>query len=464
MTQPSAPWSIPVRHLRPRMTLFRRVLALVLLTAIVASVAIGVYYRYVVRGSYDRFLREQIGTFIGLIVRDVGVPPDTSVAQRLSRTFPVDVRVERGNYSWSTDTSVSTPARIATETLPGGFDRGDTFLFRNFGDRFYAVVLKGEWTYVVRLRTAPTEDAVLPTIALVFVLLMLFTGAWYSVRRFLNPIKELMVGVEAVASENLDHTVPVSSSDELGDLTRAFNAMTQRVAAIIASKRRLLFDVSHELRSPLTRMNVAVAMLPEGKAKISIERNIRELNTMITELLENERLVVLGGTIVVEPVDVVSIARKVIDTFGYDQRRIEFDTLTESLMITADSQRLTVAIRNVISNGLKYSAQTEGHVKVTVFPDDDGARVVIADEGIGISAEQQERVFEPFYRTDDSRSRETGGYGLGLSLTKAIVDAHGGNIKLESTPGVGTTIMLWLPCEPTGSNVRAVASDEGRAS
>jgi len=440
------------------MTLFRRVLALVVATAIVAAVAIGVYYRYVVRGSYDRFLREQIGTFVGLTLQEVGVPPDTTVARRMSDAYPIDLRVEGPTLSWASDPTVSTPDRLARETRPGGFDRGDSILFRNFGDRFYAVARTRGWTYIIRLRTEPTEGALLPTVALALLLLLLFTGAYFFVRRFLRPVQHLMIGVEAVASEDFEHEVPVASNDELGDLTRAFNAMTRRVAAIIASKRRLLFDVSHELRTPLTRMNVAVAMLPEGKAKVSIERNIRELNTMITELLENERLAVLGGTIVVEPLDVVATARKVIDTFGYDQRKIEFDSLTDELVIRADAQRLTVAIRNLISNALKYSSQNEGDVRVTVFPDDNGARIVVADEGIGISPEQQERVFEPFYRTDDSRSRATGGYGLGLSLTKAIVEAHGGTIKLESHPGVGTTIMLWLPCEPKGTNVRAVTS------
>ena len=127
---------------------------------------------------------------------------------------------------------------------------------------------------------------------------------------------------------------------------------------------------------------------------------------------------------------------------------MEFDTLTESLPIVADSQRLMIAIRNVISNALKYSSSSDGPVKISVFPDDDGVRIVVADRGIGISPEAQAKVFEPFYRTDDSRSRATGGYGLGLSLTKSIVEAHGGAIQLTSVLGEGTTIMMWIPNTP----------------
>lgn len=463
--------SQPALHQAPsvqprwRHSLFWKVLALVLATAVIATISIGVYFQYALRDTYNGFLKEQIGSYIRMVADDIGTPPDTATARRMAERYPIDIRVEGPGFVWSNAATITNRNTIVSETRPSIFDRGDSLLFRGFGDRIYCVLTKGEWNYIIRLRSAPDEGLLVPaTILLGVVLMTLFLGAYRIVQRFLRPVPELMKGVEAVASEDFDHQVPLVSNDELGELTKAFNAMSQRVAAIIASKRRLLFDVSHELRSPLTRMNVALAMLPEGKAKVSIERNIRELNTMITELLENERLAVLGGALVVESVDVVALVTKVTESFGYDARRLELDSLTDQLEITADGQRLAVALRNVISNALKYSSDSNGLVKVTVFPDDNGARVVVTDNGIGISPEAQEKVFEPFYRTDDSRSRATGGYGLGLSLTKSIVDAHGGVIQLSSTPGCGTTVMLWLPHAPTaGAVVRTVATRQQAA-
>lgn len=452
-------------HLWQGRSLFLKVLALVLTTALGATIAIWLFSQYALREDYNAFLREQIASYMNMVVHDIGTPPDTSIARYITSHYPIDVRIENPALAWTSIPTVSTSATIAQSTSRSIFDRGDTILFRDLDERFYGVVRSGEWTYVIRLRSQPTEGLVVPaSIALGVVLIILFYGAYRIVQRFLMPIPSLMEGVTAVASEDFDHTVPVVSNDELGELTKAFNAMSQRVAAIIASKRRLLFDVSHELRSPLTRMNVALAMLPDGKAKVSIERNIRELNTMITELLENERLAVLGGALVVEHVDIVALAAKVVESFGHDARRIEMDTLTESLEITADSQRLAVALRNVISNALKYSSESEGPVKVTVFPDDEGARLVVTDSGIGIPPEAQVKVFEPFYRTDDSRSRATGGYGLGLSLTKSIVDAHGGVIQLSSIPGTGTTVMIWLPEAPAaGASVKNLAAQTAGA-
>ncbi len=461
----TVPSAVSGNPLRRRHSLFWKVLALVLTTTVLVTIAIWLFSQYSLREDYNIFLREQIASYVSMVVDDMNTPPDTSIARRIAEHYPLDIRLEGPGLVWASQPGIPTFSRIRAATTATTFDRGDSLLFREFDERFHGLMRKNGWSYIVRLRSEPTQGLVMPAaITLGIILLIILFGSYRIVQRFLRPIPSLMQGVKAVASEDFDHNVPTVSNDELGELTKAFNGMSQRVAAIIASKRRLLFDVSHELRSPLTRMNVALAMLPDGKAKISIERNIRELNTMITELLENERLAVLGGALVVEHVDVVALVHKVTDTFGHDTRRLEVDSLTGSLDITADGQRLTVALRNVISNALKYSSANDGAVKVTVFPDDDGARVVVTDTGIGIPPEAQAKVFEPFYRTDDSRSRATGGYGLGLSLTKSIVDAHGGTIQLSSTPGVGTTVMIWLPHAPAaGAVVKNIASQQTAA-
>jgi signal transduction histidine kinase len=426
------------------------VLALVLTTALIATISIGFYFRYTLRDPHEGFLREQLESYTRVIIDAIGTPPDTLAARKLTRIYPLDIRIERSGWVWTTSSDIATRNGIRNG---GGtvIDRsGDSLLVSNYDSHLCALLDRGGWNYVIRMR-AEQEDrsVVLPTVVLFTVLILLFIAAYLYVEYFLRPVKELMLGVQAVSAGDLQYRVPASSNDELGELAQAFNSMSEQIAAILASKRRLLFDVSHELRSPLTRMNVALAMLPEGKAKISLERNIRELNTMITELLENERLAVLGSKLVVEQVDVVKLARNVIETFGHDTGRIEFDSLTDRLEITADSQRLTVALRNVISNALKYSSESDGPVRVSVFPDDAGARMVVVDHGIGIPEDAHDKVFEAFYRTDDSRSRETGGYGLGLPLTKSIIEAHGGAIQLSSAPGAGTRISMWLPKAPS---------------
>ncbi len=432
-----------------RRTLFWKLLTLVSVTAILGTVSIAFYFQYALRDTYKEFLHEQIEIYTGLIVDGIGSPPDTTAARSITARYPLDIRIEQQGREWMSDTNVARSEVILAEGNETGFDIGERFLFREHDDHLYAVKGMQGWTYVIRLRSSPQRPSWFPPSALLGVALtILFAAAYYAVQRFLRPVGELMKGVEAVSSGDFEYRVRTASTDELGELSQAFNAMSEQVAAIIASKRRLLFDVSHELRSPLTRMSVALAMLPESKAKASIDRNTRELNTMITELLENERLAVLGGKLVTEQFDVVALVRSIHESFGPEARRLEFDSLTESLMIVADNQRLAIAVKNVISNALKYSSESDGPVRIKVFPDDDGVRIIVSDSGIGIPPEAQEKVFEPFYRTDDSRSRATGGYGLGLSLTRSIIEAHGGSIKLKSGVGSGTTINMWIPNMP----------------
>jgi signal transduction histidine kinase len=428
--------------------LFWKILVLILVTAVLGTVAMGIYFKYLLQDSYSNLLREQGASYVQLIANDLGDPPDTAMALRIAAHHPVEIRVEGASgHLFSSDSTMPSAKQVLDATHSTRFDSGDSLVIRKFSGTRYGILTRGNWTYIVQLRTSEEGAMVVPATALFcFVLILLFTAAYYAVQRFLNPVQLLMEGVQQVASGEFEQEVEITSDDELGELTRAFNSMSQQVSAIIASKRRLLFDVSHELRTPLTRMNVALAMLPDGKAKGVIERNIRELNIMITELLENERLAVLGGALVVEDVDIVALAAEVVETFGHDASRLEFDSLTDSLVIRADLQRMKVAIRNVISNALKYSS--DAPVRVSVFPDEGGARIVVADQGIGISPEDQAKVFEPFYRTDESRTRSTGGYGLGLPLTKSIIEAHGGAIRLDSEPGVGTTIMMLVPNAP----------------
>ncbi|MCB0713939.1 MAG: HAMP domain-containing histidine kinase [Ignavibacteriae bacterium] len=441
-------------------SLFWKVLTLIVCTGVVATLSLGAYYRFILKKSYSGVIAEQLQGYVELVATEIGYPPDLSAIEAITEKYPLDLRVETSDSSWASDSTIPSHQELLRRASPEGFDAPPSFIFRELDDQYYGVLDRGSDRLVIRFRGSHGHFPILPaTLILGGGLFLLFLGAWYGVRRLLHPVNELMEGVKAVGSGNFKYRVPVRSTDELGTLVSAFNAMSEQIGEIIASKRRLLFDVSHELRSPLTRMNIAIAMLPESKTRNTLQRNANELNTMITELLENERLAVQGAALVVERIDLVALAYRVIESFTDEQERIEFDTLTDSLDIVADVQRLTVALRNVVSNALKYSDVEDPPVKVKVFPDDDGVRIIVKDHGIGIPEEAIEKIFEPFYRTDESRTRTTGGYGLGLALTKAIIEAHGGTINAESREGDGTTVTVWLPSEP----VEKVMMPEKRA-
>jgi signal transduction histidine kinase len=208
----------------------------------------------------------------------------------------------------------------------------------------------------------------------------------------------------------------------------------------------LLLDVSHELRSPLTRMKVALEFVGEDAVKDKLQQEIRELEAMVTELLESERLNSDHGGLVLAETDLVPLVRELAETYNDQQLGVRVLTLPPTLRVMIDADRIRMAVRNVLENAVKHSLPERGPVEIWVEARDGKAvQVSIRDHGPGIPADEHGRIFEPFYRVDKSRSRATGGYGLGLSLAKKIMTAHGGDIVLTSQFGKGSTFTLEFP-------------------
>ena len=379
----------------PTISLNWKVLGVIVTTVALCTLSILLYLRTIFQERYAETMETQLRSYAllaasqGAEVRDGGELSDRLVNQ------PFDLRVElKSGVAWATADGIPSSMEILSGSNGHELDIPAEFYLRRDGTRYLAVVADGSRTIVVSFPYQQRSDLLLPaTLVVVLLLLMLIFGAWKVINQLLRPVGELMEGVRQVGSGDFSYRVPVRSPDELGTLVSAFNAMSEQISQIIESKRRLLFDVSHELRTPLTRMGIVISMLPEGKQRDRLERNANELATMITELLENERLAVLGAELVVEEFDLVELARRVIDSFMDNEDRFRFDTLTELLPITGDLQRLTVALRNVLSNALKYSDPESNPIEVSVFPDDDGTRVKVRDYGIGVPEEALEKIF-----------------------------------------------------------------------
>jgi signal transduction histidine kinase len=281
---------------------------------------------------------------------------------------------------------------------------------------------------------------------LVTVIGLILGGSYFVVRWLFRPRHWLNNGVREIARVNFTYEATVRSDDELGRLTASFNHMTMRVREMVQAREQLLLDVSHELRSPLTRMKVALEFVQEQPVREQLQRDVRELETMVTELLEAERLSSSYGGLMKVEVDLVRLVRDTVTTYQGRQPAVQLVSTPDTLLLPIDADRIRTALRNVIDNALKASPAAGPPVEIRVQRDASAVRVAIRDYGPGIAPEEQTRVFEPFYRVDKSRGRDTGGYGLGLSLAKKIMAAHGGDIFLTSEPGQGSTFTLQLPC------------------
>jgi signal transduction histidine kinase len=240
-------------------------------------------------------------------------------------------------------------------------------------------------------------------------------------------------------------TVPRTTTDEFGRLTDTFNLMAGRVREMITARDQLLIDVSHELRSPLTRMKVALELLPDDAHRGRLSSEVAEMERMISGLLELERLRTGRGVTLLRQ-DIVPILSEVVATYEDRAPGVRLSAAGgREVHADVDAEQLTTVMRNLLENALKYSLSDSGAVQVTVEAREDGVRVGVTDDGVGIPREDAERIFEPFFRVDRSRSKESGGYGLGLSICKRVMEAHGGQIVLEPRSGRGSTFALRFP-------------------
>jgi len=247
-----------------------------------------------------------------------------------------------------------------------------------------------------------------------------------------------------MSAGHVDIVLPVFSQDELGALTTAFNQMVRRVREMIQARDQLLLDVSHELRSPLTRLKVALALLPEDENMARLNPDINEMETMISELLELERLRTPHG-ICRQKQDLVPILHQVAQTFDNKSPGVRIAANPQSIFLNIDGDKIRALLRNLVENAFKYSLPDSRPVDVSAAELDQTVVIRVQDDGQGIPEAHMANIFEPFFRVDPSRSKKTGGYGLGLSICKRITEAHGGTIQVEKNRGRGASFILTFP-------------------
>lgn len=250
-------------------------------------------------------------------------------------------------------------------------------------------------------------------------MLLLILGATHIViGRLLRPIRILQHGVRRICAGQFDVHLAQTTSDELGELVQSVNTMTRQIRNDIKSRDQLLRDMSHEFRSPLARMLLALEFIPESGIRQIFRRNIALLEKMTGSILEDEGLDSPFGKIRRFRVDLVQIIGEIVESKKQEPVAVRFGN-KGPCMVDADEERMRMALANIIDNAVNYSRGDDaGTVNIACTRDDDGIIVTVKDNGIGIPAEELPFIFEPFYRVDKARRHRSGGFGLGLHLTK----------------------------------------------
>ncbi|MEO8060210.1 MAG: HAMP domain-containing sensor histidine kinase [Burkholderiales bacterium] len=282
-------------------------------------------------------------------------------------------------------------------------------------------------------------------VGLAVLLLVLFiavsAGAYPVVRRLTRRLEALKQGVEQFGAGQLHHRVAVTGSDEVAAVASSFNAAAAKVETLVRSHQSLLANASHELRSPLARMKMAVSMLDDAnpaqreKLKQEINTNVAELDALVEEVLLASRLD--GTQTQIDPherVDLLALAAE-------EASRVDAEVDGVSLRVAGDERLLRRAVRNLLENARRYG----GH-DVSVFIESRAGRALVrvCDRGPGVPELMRERIFESFFRLP-GHAEQAGGVGLGLSLVKQIAERHGGSVRCEAREGGGSCFVLSLP-------------------
>lgn len=317
---------------------------------------------------------------------------------------------------------------------------------RNVGGRMFAVVTREGRSYAFFIEERDNFYGGLRafsgfTFTIAFLLIVILGITSWLVK----PMKPLIQGVNAISEGRLDFRIPVSAKGEFGRLGEAFNKMAERIQEQLKAKDRLLMDVSHELRSPLGRIKMATEMLQDESLKPQLKSDIREMEDLITVLLDLYRH---QGEVNVQKksVAVDSMIRTAVGPILENQPGVVYFIENGDAVLKIDEKAVIRAIRNVIENAQKFSKHQTQPVEVRVQQVGENLQIDVKDYGIGMSQNEADKVFEMFYRADSSRVRETGGYGLGLPLAKAILQAQGGDLQvLDSALEHGCTFRFVLP-------------------
>jgi len=262
--------------------------------------------------------------------------------------------------------------------------------------------------------------------------------AWVVARRLARRLERLQAQVIALGEGDLSARVEVHGRDEIAELAHRFNDAAARIEALVGGQRAMLAAASHELRSPLARIRMALELLDTGKRRdlhARLEHDISELDALIGELLLASRLETGSESIVRESVDLLALAREEGARSG---ARVD----GVNVLVQGDARLLRRAVRNLLENAKRHAPAES--VELTIAADDGMARITVCDRGPGVPEAERERIFEPFYRSPGT-AESGSGVGLGLWLVRRIARQHGGEASCAAREGDGACFTIALP-------------------
>jgi signal transduction histidine kinase len=379
---------------------------------------------------------------VSYVREDIGVPPSIDRAIAITEKVPVDIRILGPDVDWASDPAFPrieqldfAPSPRFSESPSAWADELQAVDFADQDKHNFLRMRQGGYDIVVstpRISHVSEGPALVPLIlglGLSFLVL-----AYASVTWLFRPIRNIREGAEHIGRGNFDFRISKIRRDQLGDLAKDINRLAGDVESMLDAKRALLLGISHELRTPLSRMRLALEFFGDDENVESLKAEIAEMEKIVVSLLEAERLNSRHAQLSRTQVVISELINELLDDFfSREADRIRVNLPAERVTAFVDEARITLLLKNLISNALRYSKPMDGLVELTVSATDGELVMAVTDHGPGLSQDQADHIGEPFYRSDPSRARKSGGSGLGLYLATLVAKAHGGTLKLLDT-------------------------------
>lgn len=381
------------------------------------------------------------------IIEDIGTPPNLGNAVRLADELGWSINIRNPIMRWSSDNlnrldvdasafnrSLTADAEVRT------IDNEDIIRVQRGGYDFYLY-------QSARDNPGPTSLVFYVGFALAGIVLF---ANYFMVNKLLDPIRLLKRGAERIRQGDLDFRVKSSRPDELGELTESINHMADSLQSMLEAKRQLLLAISHELRTPITKAKLRLEFIEESDVTAQLREDINEIDLLISDLVEAERLNNPHVALSSEWVEMGDFVRAVAAQYESCPGGLKLLIPDPDIDVFIDRLRIRLLITNLVNNAIRHGLGNP--ITLEVSREADSVVLKVIDAGEGIAEEHLSKLTEPFYRADRSRQRHTGGFGLGLYLCRLIAEAHGGNFSITSKISEGTHVTVKLPRHPPHSN------------
>jgi signal transduction histidine kinase len=386
---------------------------------------------------------------IDYVRQDISSPPRLDRALAITRRVPVDIHISGPGVTWSSDAAFPDPATLDFgpsdyfSTSPDAlFDELKGVEFAAQGSHRFFRFNEGSYAIVVVTPKIADQSSRPPLVPiLVGFALLLVLCAYLAVRGLFRPVAIIRQGAAYIGAGHFDHRIRTRRDDELSELAQDINLMAGKVEGMLDAKRELLLGVSHELRSPISRLTLGLTLLEDSAPVRALQTDVSEMRAIVETLLDAERLGSRHAALNVAEVSLADLAHDLQTLYFAGEPRLQI-TVTGDQRVRLDGARILLMLKNLISNALRYSAPDDGPVEVAIRGSGGAVEFRVRDHGPGIAPEQRAHIGEPFYRSDASRARATGGTGLGLYLARQVARAHGGDLELAEPQGRGAEFVV----------------------